>query len=235
AGQFREPWGIGIGSDGTIYVADTWNHRVQHFSTKGDYINSWGEFGTAASFDEQASPGHFYGPRDVAVGTNGLVYVSDTGNHRIQVFSAKGRYIGVIGKQGTLPGDLNEPVGLAFTSNGELLVADTWNGRVDVFGTDHSFVRSWDIVGWYGQLPDNKPYITVDAQDRVYVTDPESYRVLMFQADGTYLAGFGQYGTDTVGMNLPTGLDIDTKGNIFVSDTGNNRIVQFAGFDLDLP
>ncbi|MEN8098404.1 MAG: flippase activity-associated protein Agl23, partial [Chloroflexota bacterium] len=57
AGQFREPWGIGIGSDGTIYVADTWNHRVQHFSTKGDYLNSWGAFGTAASFGEQASPG----------------------------------------------------------------------------------------------------------------------------------------------------------------------------------
>ncbi|MBN1316817.1 MAG: TIGR03663 family protein, partial [Anaerolineales bacterium] len=76
AGQFNEPWGIAISEDGVIYIADTWNHRIQYFTSGGEFLGSWGHFGQMTS----GQSGLFYGPRDLAIGSDGLVYVTDTGN-----------------------------------------------------------------------------------------------------------------------------------------------------------
>src|SRR5690606_24690742 len=80
AGQFNEPWGVGVGPDGSVYVADTWNHRVQKLDANGQFITMWGRFGQGESIDA------FWGPRAVVVDDRGRVFVSDTGNKRIAVF-----------------------------------------------------------------------------------------------------------------------------------------------------
>src|SRR3972149_197888 len=93
-GTFGEPWGVAVAPDGTVYVADTWNHRVQHFSADGRFLGMWGTFGQA---ETQTA---FWGPRDVAVDATGRVYVSDTGNKRIAVFDEDGNPLGEIGGPG---------------------------------------------------------------------------------------------------------------------------------------
>ena len=81
-GQFYQPYGIDIDASGYIYVADTYNNRIQKFSSDGTYVIQWGSSGTGN--------GQFDNPGGVSVDTSGIVYVADTYNNRIQKFSPMG-------------------------------------------------------------------------------------------------------------------------------------------------
>jgi uncharacterized protein (TIGR03663 family) len=228
AGQFNEPWGIAVAPDGTVYVADTWNHRIQRFSSEGEFLNAWGTLGQVSGGQSAGALGFFYGPRDVAISPDGLVYVSDTGNKRVQVFQADGLYVGEFGEEGPLDGQMDEPVGLAFDPSGVLLVADTWNGRVQQFDRSHTFLRKWVMEAWYGQSVNNKPFLATDGSGWVYITDPEMFRVLVFDGLGNYHWGFGQYSAGLDGLALPTGIVVGPDGTIWVTDAGNNRVLGYA-------
>ena len=222
-GQFREPWGIAVSQDGRVYVADTWNHRIQMFDAEGTFLGTWGAFGETV-----AASGLFYGPRDVAVddGT-GRVYVTDTGNERVVVFDADGNYVDQWGGEGLEPGLFAEPVGIGVDQAGAIYVADTWNRRVQVFDADYAYLREWEIDGWYGESVVNKPFLAVDGQGRVYVTDPEGYRVVVFSDSGELLATFGTYGFDNSSFGLPTGVDVAENGGIYLTDTDGQRVLRF--------
>jgi DNA-binding beta-propeller fold protein YncE len=226
-GLFNEPWGVGVGPDGSVYVADTWNHRIQKLDANGQFITMWGRFGQGESIDA------FWGPRSVVVDGRGRVYVADTGNKRVAVFDEQGNALSTVGLPGSDPGQLDEPVGLAVTDDGTLYVADTWNLRVQVFtpapGTDDFvFTREWPIVGWFGQSVENKPYLALDNRGRVYVTDPEGYRVLVFDAEGQFITTWGDFGGDDTTFALVSGVAVDSEGRVYVSDPGNQRVMRFA-------
>ena len=81
-GTFNEPWGVAVGPDGSVYVTDTWNHRVQKFTADGRFIKTWGKYGQPIlELPESAS--FLWGPRGIAVDARGQVFVADTGNKRI--------------------------------------------------------------------------------------------------------------------------------------------------------
>jgi len=77
-GNFSLPGSVAVDSKGNVYVADTFNYRIQKFDTKGKHITSWGSNGTG--------DGQFATPNDVAVDSEGNIYVADTNNYRIQKF-----------------------------------------------------------------------------------------------------------------------------------------------------
>jgi uncharacterized protein (TIGR03663 family) len=229
-GKFNQPWGIALSPDGEwVYVADTWNHRIQKFTADGTPIATWGH----DLFGQTEDPFGLWGPRGIAVNQLGNVFVADTGNKRIVVYDADGNFITQFGSEGMAPGQFDEPVGLAFDSQGNLYIADTWNQRVQVYapnadGTSYSPLLQWDIAGWYGQSVENKPFLAVDNQDHIFITDPEMYRLLEFTTQGGFVRTWGDYGTDNATFGRAAAVAVDNQGHVWVSDSGNDRLMRFT-------
>ncbi len=222
-GQLKEPWGVAVDPKGFIYVADTWNHRVQKFDLDGNFVAKIGP----EQISVGGEPGQFFGPRGLAVDAQGNLYVTDTGNHRVQKFSPNGEFIAQFGSRGAGDGLLNEPVGIAIDNQGNILIADTWNQRVQKFNPQFQSVASWPIAGWNSQSVVNKPYIAVDKDNNFYITDPENHRVTKYGPDGQPRIAWGKPGEDQVSVRLPTGIGVDGEGNVFVADSQNNRILRY--------
>jgi predicted membrane-bound mannosyltransferase/DNA-binding beta-propeller fold protein YncE len=227
-GTFNEPWDVAVGLDGSVYVTDTWNHRIQQFTADGEFIRTWGYFGQA----EQ--PDGFWGPRALAIDSRGRVYVTDTGNKRVVVFEADGTYVTQFGSVGLDVGQFDEPVGLAIDAQDEVYVADTWNQRIQVFqpdaeGLNFTPVRQWEVSGWLGQSLDNKPFIEISpATGNLLVADPEGSRVLIFDPQGNFISGFGNFGAGMDAIGMASGIAVEPDGKIWISDGANNRLMRFV-------
>jgi predicted membrane-bound mannosyltransferase/DNA-binding beta-propeller fold protein YncE len=227
-GTFNEPWDVAIGNDGSIYVADTWNHRIQKFTASGSFLKTWGYFG------QGEQPDAFWGPRGLAVDAQGRVFVVDTGNKRVVVFDAGGSYITQFGSAGFGPGQLDEPVGISIDPQGNVYVTDTWNQRVQVFSPTNAktneflFSHMWDVDGWVGQSLENKPYIAFHpVTGTVLITDPEGPRVLEFSNTGVFHRGWGTLTTNTNDRpELINGIAVDHTGAIWITDAVNCMIYQ---------
>jgi streptogramin lyase len=222
-GEFQEPWGVAVAPNGDVYVADTWNHRIQKFDASGRFLAKWGSFGEVKNPTEQ--PGVFWGPRAVVIGPDGNVYVTDTGNKRIQVFDQTGRFVRAIGSEGSGPGQFREPVGLAIDASGNLYVADTWNQRIQKLDSAGRQLAQYPVQAWSSQAITNKPYLSVDPTGRIYATVPEERRVLVVETDGRVepvpqLQGFN--------LQLPIGVLAGPNDALWVSDSR-------AGVVLALP
>ena len=190
-------------------------------------------WGTALYDPTTTDPFGMWGPRGIAVDGQGRVYVADTGNKRILVYDQDGNFLQQIGNEGLAVGQFEEPVGLAFDSQGNLYVADTWNQRIQVLapgsdGKTYSPMRQWTISGWYGESLDNKPFIAVDTQGHVFVTDPEDYRVLEFSGNGDFIRTWGDLGVGSNNFGLAASVAVDAQGLVWVSDASNNRIMRFT-------
>jgi len=246
-GQFKTPWGLAVDASGHVYVADTWNHRIQVFDAEGRFLGKWGE-GVLVDTGEDATaraahPFGFYGPRAVAVDPQGNVYVADTGNERILAYrvrpEASGRlaaeYLYQWGTTGSAPGQFLEPVGLAVDASGRLYVADTWNMRIQVFapGADGRMsprpAATWEVPGWELSTGDNnKPYLAVAPGGQVYFTVPGRNYVAATDGTGKVLLVWSGMDAGRVAMSTPVGVAVDDLGRVYVSDSGNGRILVFG-------
>lgn len=218
-GQFNEPWDVAVDQLGNVYVADTWNHRIQKFTAEGEYVLSWGRLGQVQAYDP-AGNGLLYGPRGIAIGPNGNVYVADTGNHRVQLFNAEGVFLREFGSAGSLPSQMSEPVGIAVSSTGEVFVADTWNRRVQVFSPESIYLREWSVPIWSGN-PAEKPFLAVTDQI-VFVGAPLNGRVLAFDQAGNLLWNLH----DPENLSFPGGVAV-FEGILYVVDGDNGDLIGY--------
>jgi DNA-binding beta-propeller fold protein YncE len=226
AGMFNHPYGIAVSAEGFVYVADTWNHRIQKFTAGGDFIIMWD------TWTYGDVPDGFWGPRGIALDSDGNVYVTDTGKQRVVVFDSNGNYSTQFGGLGMTPGYFDEPVGIAVDNAGLVYVADTWNNRIQVIKpfSDHdnfSPYLSWDVDAWSSQSLENKPFLALNAQNHVLVTDPDWGRILQFDQNGNFLQLWGGFDNATLIGNA-SGVAVDTEGHVWITDATNNTLLRFS-------
>ena len=125
AGEFNTPWGVACDATGTVYVADTENHRIQRFAKDGTPI---GSFGTMGNGNDQ-----FYKPTDIMIDRAGALFIVDSGNNRIKKHDAQGTYITEWGKIGSLAREFNNPQQITQGPDGTIYIADTNNNRVQKY------------------------------------------------------------------------------------------------------
>ena len=220
-GQFDHPSGIAdVG--GAMAVADTRNMRVKIVSFEGYFQDFWG--------GEGSEPGRMRLPISVAAADGGMVWVVDSGNHRLQKLTRlrdtiddyTGRVGLTVGGRGSARGKFESPSGAAVDSKSHLYVADTGNKRVQKFSAAGKFIREWTagLAEPFG--------VAVDARDRVFVTDAAQHRVLKFDHAGKLLGTFGTRGSAPGQFERPLGIAVDIDGFVYVADSGNDRVQKFT-------
>lgn len=232
-GYLSSPKGLDVDSDGSIFVADTNNHRIQHFSATGDLINVWGTYANILEGD--APEGTLNQPWDIAVGLNRMVYVADTFNHRIVKFSREGRFVKTIGvfAQGTSPESLWGPRGIAVDHKGNVLVTDTGNKRVVVYDQDLNYITQFGGAGFESGQFDEPVGIAVSANGEVAIADTWNRRVQLFLPDegGLSYEQIGEFSVEAwYGQSLENKpfLTFSPSGNLIISDPEGGQLLEFT-------
>ncbi len=227
-------WGIAVGPDGAVYIADTWNHKVVKYKD-GKKVLEFGTFDTPDSSKPMEKLGAFWGPRDVTLDDKGNIYVADTGNKRIQVFDPTGKPLGAYGGVGLEPGQFNEPTSIAFDpETGQFYVADLWNLRVQVFDRNFAPIRQWQVDGWESQDAPYKGYIAVGPGGNVVVSDPAAARVWVYAPDGKPI-GTLDLPMDERGLKEPIGVAVDKDGRIYVASSGSGVVTRYGAPPVAAP
>jgi len=241
----------GTGTDDIrIYVADKDNHRITRHNYDGYSDKTWGRAGCLSG----TAQGQFNSPESVFVDDNGYMFVSDTGNSRIQIFNEEGVFVLEWGTSGTGSQQLNQPCGIAADSAGFFYVADSGNHRIQKFKWN-SNTETLQYHGWWGKGSDgntgwhpsgdtatgqegtevgefNNPYgVAMDINGYVYVSDSMGNRIQAFSHEGDFLKEFGNdtsLAVDSYGrLNNCRGISVDPNGDVYVTGVKNKRIQKF--------
>ena len=226
--NFSAPSGMINDSAGNIYVLD--NNSIKKFNSLGVFQSSFGQLNNPSGiainqaetylyvtdtvnnriqkFNSSTGAGSYFGtlaggsPQGVTTDSSGNIYVvvANTTNSTVKVFDSNGIYKSSFGSQGSHNGEFRSPKGIATDSSGNIYVADAGNNRIQKFDSSGNFV--W----WLGFNNGSK---TVGTHNDSVLMNP-----------GTAGSALGQF-------NNPQGVTLDSSGNIYVVDTGNNRIQKF--------
>lgn len=161
-----------------LYVVDVKANRVAVFdSEKFEFLRYIG----GPSTPEGLEPGRFSAPANAAVDRAGNLFVTDTWNHRVQVFDAQGKFVRAFGTHGVRPGNFVRPKGIAVDSEGHIYVADSEFNNFQVFTPEGQPLLA---VGALGNAPGEFTLLAglaIDAEDRIYTTEQFNGRVQIFR------------------------------------------------------
>lgn len=218
-GEFRGPAGIAVGRDGSVYVADHLNGRVQRFTAGGRFLAAW------PAGDESAAP------IGIVVDGAGRVLTTDLLAGRVRVWSPGGEPVGEWGESGRGPHQLLEPWGIACAADGDVLVADHGNHRIQRFSADGEWRESWASGGDAGAVL-GPMGIETGRDGTLLVTDLDGGRLLRLAPDGAVV---GAVSTRLESGALVPDVVAAPDGALLVLDAQPGRLVRLAGLPAPSP
>ena len=216
------PTDLTIGPDGNVYVTDL-SQRVTIISPAGKVLRRWGtpgskpgEFKFIAS--DPTTPQYVEGK--ITTGPGGMVYVSDSGNGRVQMFTPGGRFVRQFGSYGTGQGQLLQPFDLVVDGAGSVYVADDLTETLAKFSPAGHVV--WTIGGSAATDPDLAGHFhvtSIDRHGRLVVTNDDINRILYIDPSGHEVDAFSPStsGSPSGGVCEAT---VDAGGNTYVTGCG---------------
>jgi streptogramin lyase len=206
--------------DGSFFVADTFNARIQEFDKDRNFVRSWGTRGTG--------DGQFLAPVGMAFDAQGNLLISDVLRNNVQRFSPDGAFLGVFGGPGNGPGEFKSPLMITIAADGAVWIADGGNNRVQVFNPDGSFKFAIGQAGQDGSVNLNFPsQVAFDRDGNAFVTDQNNNLVRVFDSQGRFIYQFGGIGNGDGQFNAAGSIAIYRGTTVFVVDWHGNRLEKF--------
>jgi NHL repeat len=248
AARFFDPYGITVGPDNNIYVADLDNHTIRKVTPAGVVTTLAGEALSQGSADGTGNAARFMYPASVAADNGGNIYVADGNNCTIRKITPAGvvtTLAGTAGSCGNADGNgsaarFNFPRGVAVDGAGNVYVADTFNETIRKISPSGDVITFAGLAGSIGSADGtgsaarfHQPWgLTSDTAGNLYVADAANSTIRKVTPAGvvTTLAGLvgSQGSADGAGsaarFNFTIGLSVDTSGHLFAADGGNHTI-----------
>ncbi|MCA9400747.1 MAG: 6-bladed beta-propeller [Candidatus Omnitrophica bacterium] len=212
---FEEPLDVAVSPQGEIFVLDSRLSQVLIYDETGYYLRSIGAKGS--------NPGEFKYPRSITITPQNQLLVADTGNHRIQAFDEEGKFLFEFGSSGRLSGQFTSPNGVAVDNNGLIYIADSRNQRIQVFSPK-------GVYRYQIPLEDSPLDVAVDKENKLYILRPEAGVVTIIHSkdrrDVRCVMNRKDY------LESAAGLAVDTRGNIYITETSEQSIKKFDERDI---
>lgn len=206
-----------------LYVTDQPNHRLQQFALDGKWKSNVGE--SQGFFDSKKREGRMKNPHGVAINGQGVVYVADTGNQRIDAFSPEGVFLFGFGpKVGSYM--LLEPVAVAWDDAGFVYFVDKGLKRVFKCEPSGAYIASWGADGDGPGEFKSPVSIAFDGQNYLYTLDSELRRVSVHTKDGKWLADFFAGGKQERELLEPIAVSVQGD-KLVIADKGKSRLVSY--------
>jgi Leucine-rich repeat (LRR) protein/sugar lactone lactonase YvrE len=202
--ELNNPQGTAVDEEGNLYIADTNNHRIRKVDSSGIITTVVGNGKRGFAGDEGlALNAKLREPTAIVFDNNGHLYIADSGNHRIRKVS---------GQRTRKPGA------------DSVITTFAGDGRRSYQGDNGPATQA---------RLNNPSGLAVDSQNNVYIADTDNHRVRKVDNRGiiSTVAGTGDNGYSGDGdpaiaakLNAPTGLEVDTEGNLYIADKNNHRV-----------
>jgi sugar lactone lactonase YvrE len=215
--MFKTPLAIAIDASNVAFILDESNVKVKRVNAEGRAL-AWRPTG-------KGFPG-FKAPTDIAIDSEGNVYVTDAKRHAVYKFNNRGQFIQGWGKEGSGQRQFRNPKGISINSQNDIFVVDSGNSRVKRFSKEGAFKQ---VIGKQGAGDGgfiSPVALALNQSGELFVLDRT--RVQKFSPEGEFITSIRLVELGKTGVKIPQAIAIDKMGYIYLTDSGYHAVVKLS-------